>query len=415
MDNKHVLIIVYKFPPRGGVGSRRWAKFSKYLSRYGYKVHVLKGYYPRIDPASWVNDIQDNNIVVYDYYSKFPNFLTYYSKGVCASLLKRIFNFLLNKFFFYLDNCQYDQNEILSKAKTIIMQNNIKNVIASGHPVSINYISSYLKIDMPNINLIQDFRDNWNDDIPYIFPGGLNSFRQKEKSAYMEWFVINHSDYIVNVTSDITDRLKSKFKIYSDKFKTIYNGFDTDEAVVNIPYTRINDKKIKMIYAGSLGFGRINAINLIMDWLLKASECMLSSIEINIYTNFNVSLLEKKYHNLIIKKVINFFGFIPPDQILNIINSHDYCISINAPQYSYAFGTKIFDYMLLNKKIIHISNGGELFDLLKLNDQLVCGFNEYEIGELMEQVINGNAKNSKNNYDQFNLEFLTKQYIELFK
>ena len=415
MDNKHILIIVYKFPPRSGVGSRRWAKFSKYLSRNGYKVHVLKGYYPKVDSVSWINDIQDNNIMVYDYHSKFPNFLTYYSKSVFISLLKKIFNFLLNKFFFYLDDCQYDQNEILSKAKTIIMQNNIKNVIASGHPVSINYISTYLKIDMPNINLIQDFRDNWNDDIPYIFPGGLNSFNQKEKSAYMEWFVINNSHYIVNVTSDITDRLKSKFKIYSDKFKTIYNGFDTDEAVVNIPYVRINDKKIKMIYAGSLGFGRIKGINLIMDWLLKASDCILSSIEINIYTNLNVSLLEKKYHNLISKKVIKFFDFIPPDQILNIINSHDYCISINAPQYSYAFGTKIFDYMLLNKKIIHISNGGELFDLLKLNDQLVCGFNEHEVGELMEQVISGNAKNSKNNYEQFNLEFLTKQYIELFK
>ena len=38
-----ILFISYYFPPRGGSGVQRAAKFAKYLPQYGYRPHVITG------------------------------------------------------------------------------------------------------------------------------------------------------------------------------------------------------------------------------------------------------------------------------------------------------------------------------------------------------------------------------------
>jgi hypothetical protein len=40
-SEKTILIICYGFPPFPGIGGRRWAKFSKYLSSYGFNINVI--------------------------------------------------------------------------------------------------------------------------------------------------------------------------------------------------------------------------------------------------------------------------------------------------------------------------------------------------------------------------------------
>jgi len=409
---KNIMIIAYKFPPMGGIGTRRWAKFAKYFARRGYKVHILTINYNTIDEINWLHDIEDNrDIIIHRIKSGYPLWLMNYSNIKAIAFIQKVINFLLKRTFFYIDIAQNWAKYMLPEAKKIIQENNIKNIIVTNPPPSVSYFSTYLKIELPYINLIQDFRDSWNDDIDYRYPNTIKFFWQKEKSVYMEWFVINHSDYIVNVTEDITQRVINKFKNYKDKFITIHNGYDRDDYPNNLKKID-NQDKIKIIYAGGLGLGRIKAIEMIMDILLKLDKEKLDKLEINIYTSYDKNRLDNKYVTLFEQKIVNFYSLVSPTEIMKIINKHEYCLSINSQIYYYAFGTKIFDYMLFGKKIIHISNGGELYELLKTKGQLVSYYNHKNIEDIFNNKIFYKSKVDAD-YSEFSIENLTKKYEEL--
>ena len=410
---KNILIIAYRFPPMGGIGTRRCAKYAKYLAKLGYKVHVITIQYDRVDAMNWLYDIEDNNnIIVHRVKSGYPLWLMYTSKNKYINFIQKALNLVLKRTFFYMDIAQNWGKYMLPKAKEIIAENNIDNVIVTNPPPSVSYISTYLKIELPQINLIQDFRDSWNDDIDYVFPGTLKFFWQKEKSAYMEWFVVNHSDYIVNVTEDITKRTKNKFKQYSNKFLTIYNGFDKDD-IANLVSISKESNKIRIIYAGGLGLGRIKALELIMDILLDMPLSELEKLEINIYTSFDTQKLDEKYNRLL-GSIIKFRKLVAPSQIFKEIALHDYALSINSPMYPYAFGTKIFDYMMLNKKIIHISNEGELSQVLRDSKQLVANYEKDNIRKIFNITMLNQKRSDDGMYHQFDIENLIKEYEKLF-
>lgn len=416
---RRVLIIVYKFPPMGGVGSRRWAKFAKYLAKRGYEVHVLTADGKGTDKVNWLNDVGDNHIIVHRFKSFYPSFLLGESFNIFGYKIKRIIRAVLSRTLFYIDNAQYDAKPILSKAKIIIKDNGIKNVIASGHPVSINYIATYLKIDLPQINLIQDFRDNWNDLDVYQYgnKSGISKFKNKEKIAYQEFFTLYYSDYIINVSNDLTNQLKRKNKNMGDKFITITNGFDYDDFRIIKRKPSGKNNKITLIYTGSLFNHRIDAIYLLLDAVMELNDDYINNhFKIKIFSNFDPAKIKEKYTPLM-GKIIHFNGLIGPKQIIKEIERSSHCLSINAKFASYAFGTKIFDYMGLNKRILHISEGGELFDLLKEKKQLVCRYDIEEVRQVLLQLkreyLNGCVDNITD-YSDYAIHHLTKKLEELF-
>ena len=412
---KNILVISYKFPPMGGIGTRRWAKFAKYLAKDGYRVHILTINYNKIDNVNWLHDVEDNeNIIIHRVNSGYPLWLMTLSSNRYLAWFQKVLNVILKRTFFYMDVAQNWAKYMLPEAKKIIKDNGIKNVIVTSPPHSIAYYASYLKIDLPHIQLIQDFRDNWNDDVPYEYPQTLKFFWQKEKSAYMEWFVVKYSDIIMNVTQDITDRVANKFKEYEDKFITIYNGYDKDD-IENLKFnTKTHNNKIKIVYAGGLGLGRIEAIEMILDILLEIDKSIREKFKIDVYSSYNSSKLDSKYEKLLKEKVICFHSFVSPKKIFNIINMYDYTLSINSPLYPYAFGTKVFDYMLLNKRIIHFSNGGELSKKLKEFNQIVVSYNKEEVKKMLELLLKNQNLQASVDYSEFDLENITRDIKELF-
>lgn len=403
---KSILIITYKFPPMGGIGTRRWVKFSKYLIKLGYDVHILTADYKFQDKSTWIHDI-DKNLKIHKFKTKYPLWLLLESSNKFLKQFKRYGNFILKKLFFYIDIAQYDAKAILWEAKRVIDDYNITNVIASGHPVSINYFATYLKIDNPDINLIQDYRDNWNDLKVYQYGirGGFDFFYRKEESAYKEFFTLSYSDKVLNVSDDLTEKLQKKHKYLEDKFFTLTNGFDRDDFrdIVN------SNKTFNIIYAGSLFNERIEALYLLLDAMVELDDEYINrNFQIVIYSNYGLHRVKKKYQNLIDKNIF-FKEFIPPQKVIREMAKFSFCLSINSKFASYAFGTKIFDYMALDKKIVHISNGGALYQLLSDKNQFVT---DYTIENMKKVLLDMKrvylSDNSlENDYSDFELEKLT--------
>jgi len=412
--NKSILIITYKFPPMGGIGTRRWVKFSKYLAKLGHEVHILTVDYKFIDKTTWIHDV-DSRVKVHKFRSKYPLWLLAESSSPLIKQFKRYANFFLKRTLFYIDNAQYDATEILSSAKKIIDKYSIENVIATGHPVSINYISTYLKIDNPDINLIQDYRDNWNDLKVYQYGNreGLSFFRQKEKSAYREFFTLFYADNVINVSDDLTQKLQKKNKSLGDKFLTLTNGYDIDD----FKDIKKSNDTFSIIYAGSLFNERIEAIYLLLDAIIALDDEYISeNLKIIIYSNYDVNRLSKRYKQFINKNIF-FKEFIPPREVLIEMAKYPFCLSINSKFSSYAFGTKIFDYMALDKRIVHISNGGALYNLLEEKGQFVTNYDienvQSSLVKMKESYLSKDSK-SKENYVEFSLNELTLELEKIF-
>ena len=74
--NKHILLASYVFPPYPDIGSRRWAKFAKYLARDGFNVHVVAARNPFKEQSLWTADIKHENIYLHYLPPFFPkNFI----------------------------------------------------------------------------------------------------------------------------------------------------------------------------------------------------------------------------------------------------------------------------------------------------------------------------------------------------
>jgi len=135
MKNKNILIIAYKFPPMGGIGTRRWAKFAKYLAKDGYKVYVLTINYKKIDKVNWLKDIENNeNIIIHRIKSAYPLWLLSVSNNKYIAFIQKLLNFILKKTFFYIDIAQYWYKYMIPEAKNIINKYNINNVIVTSPP-----------------------------------------------------------------------------------------------------------------------------------------------------------------------------------------------------------------------------------------------------------------------------------------
>lgn len=393
----------------GGVGSRRWAKFSKLLARRGYEVEVITTKYPYVDKVNWSYDVEHPNISVHHIKAGIASTLLKESKSNIERIVGYIFNRLFKPLFYYLDSGQRWHKYLIPYARHLIRQKKIRNVIVTGPPSSVHYFASFLKIENPLINLIQDFRDTWNDDIDYEYKTSLRFFWQKERSAMMEDFAFFHADKIIFVTKDIETRYSKQYPIFQDKFAVVYNGYDRDDLRHSMSKVSNANGSFSLVYAGNLGLGREKAIPLLAEAIDLQDDDYVSDLRINIFSNIRLKDFEDHPSYQSIRRHVSFQDPVDPQQISEIISSHSYGLSINSEIYPYAFGTKVFDYMGAGKKILLISNGGELYDYLKRKGSFAAKYCVSEIASELKKMKMDYLKsgNPVNEYPEFDLETLT--------
>ncbi len=388
---KKILILAYDFPPYISVGGLR--------PHYWYEHFKEMGVYPIVVTRNW-NPIHGNAL---DYIQPSDTNEVVIEETDKGTLIKAPYKATLSnrlnlkgkngKFFNILKKISTGWNEIgqwflpigtkyelYKVANTYLKENKADIILATGEPfVLFRYASKLSKeFDIP---WIADYRDPWSN----------NSLRSKTKLSF--WFnKQNEQKALANVThiSTVSDFFKKKIElILGEKPISIFpNGYNED-AFKKIEHISQNNETLTISLAGTL-----------YDW--HPYKHFLETVDAYLQKNTSKQLK------------IEFFGINKADEIKQIIEQST-CLKDTVfiyPRmanqqllakmaesnvlllfnyYSY-MGTKIYDYLALNRKILLCFEGDKKANQLKekyYNVSSITGLSEHLQADLIQETKSG--------------------------
>ncbi|MFC6905800.1 glycosyltransferase [Halalkalicoccus tibetensis] len=341
---KNVLIITRYFPPGGGIGAFRAAKFVKYLPNYGWDPYVISL------PQKRQNQLLPSDIDETQYSS-------------IANIPKKRF---------YVDVLAPSLNKSLGDLRRIppllkclpqIVRENDIDIIFHTAPPFYTLPAVSLLSDRLEIPYIFDLRDPW-----YISKSIFNSSKSVSNPPWsyfnraMEYISIRKSSKITTATREMKDQYQKEYPEYSDKFVSIPNGYDPDD--YDIDYSKSEkEADINLIYPGKF---RDN-----MEGFLQAYHRLNNDVDIRLihYGNEENELTRKFYNRsreLDLSDTITMRGYADFEEIVKEIYNSDVGLVVTRKDDPTHVPQKTFDYIACDTPILALGpKGGELDQILK--------------------------------------------------
>jgi glycosyltransferase involved in cell wall biosynthesis len=418
MNSKNILVICYTFPPSAGIGGRRWAKFSKYLSNEGYTVHVVSAQNLRKEISFWNNDIQGNTNIKPTYLKfQFQKIITK-PRNILEKICRKIFiQFLRLTKYSEIFITSFPNKAFWKKTEEVIARNNIKTVIVSGDPF-LFYYASLLKKKM-GFKLIIDYRDLWNDHSFYSTYISI-SRTQKKYFEFTENEAINNSDKIVVVDDYLKQVLSKRLRSKSNEvFEVIHNGFDPDDFINSSSDLVQKTNKIKLYFSGNISSDKNEVlIHFLQSFkvLQKNAPDIYNEFVIHFYGNMDASILHT-IQGYGLPNLSIFNTSFPLTEYTKQVKNSEVGMLLVSKDYPHSFYTKFTDYLYLDKFILAIGYEGALSQFL--HDKNI-GYtytlkDNYTFFLRLKEKIKEYKAPSKEIKEQFDLNFLTKKYIEVIE
>lgn len=265
---KKVLILAYYFPPLGMGGTQRMAKFIKYLPEFGWKPVVVTvkeiAYYAR--DTSLLEDVSSASI--YRAGSLDPQRLLaiFASKrsnsddAVWTDSSWQKINKLIS-FLFIPDPKILWLPFALVKCARLIQKEKIDVILTSSPPHSLQLVGLLLK-KIKRVRWVVDFRDGWSGGNFQREPTRIH----RRLNRFLEQRIVQASDRVVAVSSQLLQSLQRFAPENPDKFHTITNGYDADDLPQAI--TQPSPREFSIVYCGTIS--PISPIESFMTGLTQA-------------------------------------------------------------------------------------------------------------------------------------------------
>lgn len=422
MEKKQILLITYAFPPNISIGARRWAKFSKYLSRKGYIIHVITAKSKWAKGNNWVEDVQHPHIYVHYVNDHQRSWLI---EGAVRKndYLKR----LLRKFYIlylevvsgglWMDEGRFMKKGVIEKAHELIKIHNIKNVISTGPPFSFNYYSAMLKEDFPDLNIICDFRDSWTDAKSYGYVN-IPAYVIKEETKKQRYTFTKSSVMLFTYDAMRIDLKNIYADIPPEKFVWLPHAYDPEDYTQSS--ARRNQNKLRIIYGGSITTDVCNTTGkMLLNALValrKKNRDAYKMLEF-IFYNENV-LFRKMVADRELADIVTVNDFLPEKDFFNEAAEADVLLTILGNDWKDYITSKNISYLGFKKPYLLVSEEGEASRFVIENKfgYVMNGLNAHLI---LEDVIldfnRGALKFESGNNDKFTYENLAQQLETYFK
>jgi glycosyltransferase involved in cell wall biosynthesis len=233
MKNRIVVMFAYHFPPENAVGGARPYRFYKYLSRMGYRCHVITAAdqtgRPDLD-SEYVPD----------------PFIAQPRQGVGWQVERALRKFLLPG----VVGIRWSRLAYRA-ARTFLRSNpNAEVTIFSTYPPLGTHLAAFQLARSDNLPWVADFRDPMGDNPAHAFLKG----HQHQFYRWMERKILKTAPIVVANTDAVAEKWRSAYPDRHDRIHLIWNGFDPEDRVQSLPLPKREYRLIS--HVGELYQGR---------------------------------------------------------------------------------------------------------------------------------------------------------------
>ncbi len=354
-----VLIICYTFPPYPGIGGRRWAKFSKYLARKGYKVHVVCSVNPFIEQSLYTEDVTEPGISIHPLSARYPHTLLETPHSTISKLKYRFWDFLLK---LVSSGTSYDKalfwkTQMLAKSIKIIKENKITTVIVSGAPFRTCYYATELKKIFPGLQLIADLRDPWTWGHSYGYKHLSKAKFNEEKR--MERVVVEVSDLVCVPVEVMEEHLIREYPNQKEKIRSLPHAFDEDE-ITKVGAVKNTEVK-RLLFYGTIYDGIGNEFEAVAQVVQQAN----AKLTIVSTSDKYINIFDKK--NVLNTRVF-YQGSMLPKQLFNTFENFNFILMVHHQDIKDYISTKFYEIIYSGVPIIFIGPAGKTSEFIIKNN-----------------------------------------------
>lgn len=278
---RRVLLIAYQFPPVGGAGVQRAAKFTKYLPEYGWDVSVLTVSNPSVPLTdnSLLSDIPPQTVIrraktLEPGYQMKQSVTTATSTGGKPRLLSRIKQGIRKAAMLLL---QPDPNilwvpQAIRQGKQLLREIPHDAILVTGPPFSSFIVGASLsrKAKLP---LILDYRDEWTIANRYWENKSGNPLADRFQ-RYLQKRVLRQASMVIATTRRSAEALSNESHAagHGIPVRCLYNGFDADDGFVQPTRApRPADAKFRLSHVGTLW--NLTTVRPLVEAIEQLSKC----------------------------------------------------------------------------------------------------------------------------------------------
>jgi hypothetical protein len=401
-DKKKYLILTYNFPPDASIGSRRWAKFTKYLVKSGVNVKVLT---TQTDNqfSPWDQDVK--NIHCTRLKNNYPQILD----TTPISVFDRIrYRLALIRLTLIARGTIYDrgillQKSILSELEKRYQLDRPQIIIANGPPHSFLYYLALFKKNHPEVSCWGDFRDPWTwwYNMGYAALKGRRKIHEEE----LEKKVVTTLDRIFVPDQDMMNYLGAKYPQQKNKIELLPHGFDPNDFENTSSKVNVNTGKVlKLVMAGTMYAGLDKEIKFFNDWILAAD----GKVSLSIYTS------DLKYRDIFERNLfVEYHAPIKSNKFYEkLMMESDFFVLIYPETFKNYFATKFYEVCAAKVPFIYIGTEGNTASFIEnkklglwLNSKII----EKEFEYFYETLNDYTFEPQLDFLSEFNFESITKK------
>ncbi len=356
--NRHVVLVAYYFPPMGGSGVQRVAKWVKYLPDNGWNVTVLTvepGRYLAFDD-SLLEEIERPGIRIIRTRSLDPTRGGgKRAVGTPSERKRRLFTWLTGMFFLP-DNKRGWARHARSVFEQIRASGPVDVVLSSAPPYTGLMVGGELAkfLDVPHV---VDYRDDWLDNPRHRYPSPWH----RAWHARAEKKVLTQADLITVVNESIKQLIQQRAP--EADIRVLPQGYDPADFGERVP----ESGRIRLVYSGMFyDAQQPDSMLRALAVLAERDQALSDRLELRFVGLFPD---EKKalVSELGLEKMVTFLGYRShAEAVAELQEAHVLWVIVGRQKGGHMIATgKLFEYMGSRRPILALAPEGEVRSALK--------------------------------------------------